>query len=73
MFEIPIENRFESREILQKCDPKVTKMGVWGGSGTEWGPESIQDAKSQKKKHLHFEVILGSVWCLKFDSFFDVF
>ena len=48
MFEISVENRFESREKYQKYDPKVTKMGVWGGSGTEWGPESIQEPKKSK-------------------------
>ena len=39
MFEISGENSFESRENYRKYDPKVTKMGVWGGSGTEWEPE----------------------------------
>ena len=53
MFEISVENRFESREKYQKYDPKVTKMGVWGGSGTEWGPESIQDPK-RLKVYTHF-------------------
>ena len=42
MFEISVENRFESREKYRKYDPKVTKMEVRGGAGTEWGPESIQ-------------------------------
>ena len=32
---------------------KVTKMGVWGGSGTEWEPESIQDPK-RLKVYTHF-------------------
>ena len=66
MFEISVENRFESREKYQKYDPKVTKMGVWGGSGTEWGPESFQDAKSQNYSPPfwgHFGVSLVSkIW-----------
>ena len=45
MFEISIENRFEINENYLKMIKKVTKMGVWGGSGTEWGPESIQNPK----------------------------
>ena len=45
MFEIPVENRFESDEICEKMTKKVTKMEVWGGSGAEWGPESIQSQK----------------------------
>ncbi len=38
MFEISIENRFEINENYLKMIKKVIKMGVWGGSGTEWGP-----------------------------------
>ena len=47
MFEISVENMFENDENSRKYDPKVTKMEVWGGSGTEWGPESIQNPKTQ--------------------------
>ena len=39
MFEISIENRFEINENYLKMIKKVTKMRVWGGSGTEQGPE----------------------------------
>ena len=39
MFEISIENRFEINENCLNMIKKVTKMGVWGGSGTEQGPE----------------------------------
>ena len=45
MFEIAIENMFENDEISRKYDPKVTKIGVWGGSGAKWGQESIQHQK----------------------------
>ena len=48
MFEIPVENRFESDEICEKMTKKVTKMEVWGGSGAEWGPEPFQDPKKLK-------------------------
>ena len=34
-----------SIEKYRTYDPKVTKMGVWGGSGAEWGPESSQNPK----------------------------
>jgi hypothetical protein len=45
MFEIPVENMFESMKMVQKYDPKVTKMEVWGGSGAEWEPEPFQNPK----------------------------
>ena len=38
---------------------KVTKMGVWGGSGTEWGPESIQNPKPGKG-YIHLGGHLGA-------------
>ena len=41
-------------------------MGVWGGSGTEWGPESFQDPETSKgATHFggHFGVSLGlKIW-----------
>ena len=40
-------------KIIEKRAQKVTKMGVWGGSGTEWGPESIQDPNGEKG-YIHF-------------------
>ena len=53
MFEISIENRFEINENYLKIIKKVTKMGAWGGSGTDWGPESFQDPK-RLNAHPHF-------------------
>ena len=47
-------------------------MGVWGGSGTEWGPESIQNPQGPNRStHFrgHFGVNLG----LKIWSFFCCF
>ena len=35
MFEISVENRFESSENYRKNDPKVTKIEVWDEPGTE--------------------------------------
>ena len=63
MFEISVENRFESREKYQKYDPKVTKMGVWDGSGTEWVPGHQRKPKSSNlADHFggHFEASLAS-------------
>ena len=46
MFEISVENRFEINGNYFKMIEKVTKMGVWGGSGTEWGPGHQRKPKS---------------------------
>ena len=53
MFEISIENRFEINENYLKMIKKVTKMGVWGGSGTEWGP-GHQKQPEDPNKSFHF-------------------
>ena len=64
MFEISIENRFEINENYLKMIEKVTKMGAWGGSGTDWGPESFQDPKGLKS-HPHFGAHFGVSWGFK--------
>ena len=72
MFEIPVENRFESSEICLKYDPKVTKMEVWGRSATKCGPETRQNPKESFKAidlGGHVGVTLGS----EFFCFCDVY
>ena len=43
-----LKTGLEVVKIDPKYDSKVTKMGVWGGSGTERGPESFQNTKTLK-------------------------
>ena len=47
-------------------------MGVWGGSGTEWGPESIQNPPCQNSS-THFGGHFGASLASKIWSFFCYF
>ena len=47
-------------------------MGVWGGSGAEWGPEPFQNTKNSKN-HLHFRGNFGTILASKIWSIFYCF
>ena len=69
MFEIPVENRFESDEICEKMTKKWPK---WGSGA---GREPNGDQNTQKTHDPNFtqpilDVILDQVLPLKFDRFF---
>ena len=53
---------FESTKICPKYHPKVTRMGGRGGTGTEWGPKSIQDPSGEQTLYQfrdHFGITLN--------------
>ena len=72
MFEISVENRFETNENYRKYRSKVTKRGVWGGSGTEQGPESFQSSIPPLILH-HLGGHFGASLSFKIWSFFWCF
>ena len=66
MFAIPIESTFESIQSCRKYDPKVTKMGVWSGLGTEWGPEHTKIPKREMDKLLKHDLWWEAEKCLQY-------